>query len=74
MTDGIRECQPTWDQPRLFRRISELRDRGWTFVFLGANQDSYATGGGLGVDAGNVSNFVTSADGVSSTYDGLTER
>ena len=31
--------------------------RGWTFVFLGANQDSYAAGGQVGFHAGNVSNF-----------------
>jgi hypothetical protein len=30
-----------WTHPDLFRRVADLRQRGWTFVFLGANQDSY---------------------------------
>jgi hypothetical protein len=42
---------------RLFRRIEKLRQRGWTFVFLGANQDTYAVGGQMAMPAGNVSNF-----------------
>ena len=71
MTDGLENASRRWDQPSLFRRIGELRDRGWTFVFLGANQDSYEAGGALGMDAGNVSNFRADAAGVAATYDGL---
>jgi ADP-ribosylglycohydrolase len=71
MTDGMENASRRWDQPALFRRIGDLRDRGWTFVFLGANQDSYAAGGALGVDAGNVSNFRPDAVGLAATYDGL---
>jgi hypothetical protein len=71
MTDGMENASRRWDQPTLFRRISDLRDRGWTFVFLGANQDSYEAGGALGVGAGNVSNFAPSADGMAATYSGL---
>ena len=32
-------------------------------MFLGANQDSYATGGSVGFQAGNVSNFEAEPDG-----------
>jgi len=40
--------------------VSKLKKEGnWTFVFLGANQDSWATGNLIGVDAGNVANFDT---------------
>ena len=44
-TDGHENASRDWTQQRLFARIGALRDRGWTFVFLGANQDSYAAGG-----------------------------
>ena len=40
-------------------------------MFLGANQDSYAAGAGLGMHHGNVSNFSPTPDGVRATYDGL---
>jgi hypothetical protein len=40
-------------------------------VFLGANQDSYATGAQLALPAGNVSNFRADAVGVAAMTDGL---
>jgi ADP-ribosylglycohydrolase len=70
-TDGLENASRDWTQKRLFARIGELRDRGWTFVFLGANQDSYASGGDLGIHAGNTSNFTSSPIGVQTAYSGL---
>ena len=52
-------------------RISDLQDRGWTFVFLGANQDSYAEGGALGFASGSTSNFAATAPSVAAAYAGL---
>jgi hypothetical protein len=40
-------------------------------VFLGANQDSYATGAQLAMPAGNVSNFRADAQGVTAMTDDL---
>ncbi len=40
-------------------------------MFLGANQDSYATGVQLAMPAGNVSNFRADALGVAAMTDGL---
>jgi ADP-ribosylglycohydrolase len=71
LTDGEENASRHWTQRTLFARIDALRARGWTFVFLGANQDSYASGGSVGFQAGNVSNFEASPDGVHAAYDGL---
>ena len=70
-TDGHENASRDWTQQRLFARIGALRDRGWTFVFLGANQDSYAAGGDVGFHAGNTSNFTSSPIGVQAAYSGL---
>jgi ADP-ribosylglycohydrolase len=70
-TDGYENASREWTQQRLFARIGELRDRGWTFVFLGANQDSYSAGGDVGFSAGNTSNFTSSPIGVQAAYSGL---
>ena len=56
-TDGAENASHRWTRERLFRRITKMKKRGWTFVFLGANQDSYAEAGALGVRAGSISNF-----------------
>ncbi len=71
MTDGGENASHRWSQRELFERIGSLRERGWTFVFLGANQDSYLAGAQLDIGAGNVSNFAPTAAGVQATYDGL---
>ena len=71
LTDGDENASHEWTHKRLFRRIEKLRQRGWTFVFLGANQDSYAVGGQMAMPEGNVSNFRADEMGVSATYAGL---
>jgi ADP-ribosylglycohydrolase len=71
LTDGHENASVEWTHQRLFRRIRQLSQRGWTFVFLGANQDSYAVGGQMAMPAGNVSNFRPDRMGVSATYAGL---
>jgi ADP-ribosylglycohydrolase len=71
LTDGHENASGEWTHQRLFRRIAKLRDRGWTFVFLGANQDSYAVGDQMAMPAGNVSSFRPDEDGMVATYAGL---
>jgi Mg-chelatase subunit ChlD len=72
MTDGLENASGCWTAPAIFDRIKGLREAGWTFVFLGANQDSYATGSAMGVVAGNTSNFTASPTSVLATHRGLT--
>lgn len=71
LTDGMENASCTWTQQKLFKRIGKLRSAGWTFVFLGANQDSYEAGAGLSMAAGNVSNFRADAVGTAAAYAGL---
>ena len=70
-TDGMENASSDWTQKKLFARISKLRSAGWTFVFLGANQDSYEAGAGLAMAAGNVSNFRADSGGTAAAYAGL---
>jgi ADP-ribosylglycohydrolase len=71
LTDGYENASGEWTSTSIHQRIEQLKARGWTFVFLGANQDSYATGAAMAMSAGNVSNFAPSESGVAATYDGL---
>ena len=70
-TDRLENASHQWTHKTLFARINALGSKGWTFVFLGANQDSYATGAQLAMPAGNVSNFRADAQGVAAMTDGL---
>src|SRR4029453_5166045 len=47
-TDGMENASRQWNREALFDRITRLKEQGWTFVFLGANQDSYLAGHHIG--------------------------
>ncbi len=56
-TDGEENASCRWTRSALFERIAALKAAGWAFVFLGANQDSYAEAGSLGFAPGSTSNW-----------------
>src|SRR5262249_50471146 len=60
-TDGEENSSHRWTRAALFERIKGLEAKGWAFVFLGANQDSYAEAGALGFAAGSTSNWRSGA-------------
>ena len=48
-TDGLENASTDCTRDKAFELIKERRDRGWTFAFLGANQDAFASGAAIGV-------------------------
>jgi Mg-chelatase subunit ChlD len=67
-TDGLENASRRWRQRGIFDRIEEKKAEGWTFVFMGANQDSYAAGGDMGMAAGSISNFSASPIGTRTAF------
>jgi Mg-chelatase subunit ChlD len=53
ITDGMENASSDFDQARVYQMISERRERGWVFAFLGADQDVYTEGDKVGVAVGN---------------------
>lgn len=53
-TDGQENASKEYTRDAIFALIAEKKKTGWTFVFLGADQDAWATGQLLGLDKGNV--------------------
>jgi hypothetical protein len=45
----------------------------WDFVFMGANIDAFSVGGGLGIMNCSTRSFVATKEGVSSSWDDLTQ-
>ena len=56
-TDGLENASRNWTRDQVFELIEQKKGQGWTFVFMGANQDAYAEGSRIGFQAGNVQNF-----------------
>ena len=44
-TDGLENASHRFERAQVFDMIKNRMDNDWTFVFMGANQDSYAEGG-----------------------------
>jgi Mg-chelatase subunit ChlD len=57
-TDGLENASQEWTRERVLAAVTEQIEKyGWTFTYLGANQDAIAVGTGLGIPAGNSLTF-----------------
>ncbi len=70
-TDGQENQSREYDKAKLFDLVKKREDAGWSFVYLGANQDSYEEGGHIGYAAGNTQNFGASPAGASAVFASL---
>ena len=58
MTDGFENVSRMFDARKINEMIKHQTEKyGWQFTYLGANQDSFAVGSSLGIDAGKISNY-----------------
>ena len=67
-TDGLENDSHRYDRPKVFELVKKRQDDGWAFVFMGANQDSYATGGDLGFDPGSTQQFRGDSHGTRASW------
>lgn len=59
ITDGEENASKEYTRQMIFDKIKEKEKLGWTFVFMGANQDAWAEGYKIGALQGNTMNFNT---------------
>lgn len=72
MTDGGENASQEFTETHLNNMKKNLENKGnFTFVFLGANQDSYAVASKFGFGKGNTANFNASNVGVKSVMDNM---
>lgn len=56
-TDGQENHSQEFTRDAIFSLIGEKKKAGWTFAFLGADQDAWKAGQSLGLDQGNVMSY-----------------
>lgn len=57
---------------RVFEKVTHQRENyAWEFIFMGANQDAYATATGLGISPQNNVTYTASKGGTRAALDGL---
>jgi uncharacterized protein YegL len=49
ITDGYENASIHWNGPQIKSLVEELRHKGWTFTYIGANQDVEAVAGSMGI-------------------------
>lgn len=49
ITDGYENASVHWSGPQIKSYVEELRQAGWTFTYIGANQDVEAVAGSMGI-------------------------
>lgn len=49
ITDGYENASEHWTGPQIKSLVEELRHMGWTFTYIGANQDVEAVAGSMGI-------------------------
>jgi len=59
-TDGQENASKEYTREMIFDLIKEKTDAGWTFVFLGADQDAYAASATIGITMGNTLSYASS--------------
>ncbi len=52
-TDGQENASTDCNRTKAFGLIKDRRERGWTFAFLGANQDAFAAGESISIAHGS---------------------
>lgn len=72
-TDGEENQSREYSQEKIFELIKKRQESGWTFVFLGADQDAYQAGGRIGLSVGNTQNFAADGEGNASAFSGLSK-
>jgi hypothetical protein len=74
MTDGLENASREFTQRQVFDMIRDREQRGYEFVYLGANQDAYAVAGTVGVTADKTRNWVASDKGARTMHARLNQQ
>lgn len=57
MTDGEENSSREYSREQIFKLVKDHEEQGWTFIFLGANQDAWETGASMGLSGGNILSY-----------------
>lgn len=72
ITDGAENASHEYTRAKVMNLVSKARDKGWEFVFMGADIDAYDIGTGIGVAAASTYSYSSSPEGTQVAYAALT--
>ena len=73
ITDGYENASCKYHQGHVQNLIGALKERGWEFLFLGANMEAEKEGAGLGIQKEDTVDFVPDQEGISLNFEVMCE-
>ena len=70
-TDGLENASREFRGSDIRRMISRQKEKGWEFLFLGANIDSAETAERIGIDRSRAADYVADSEGVGVNFECL---
>lgn len=72
-TDGMENCSRDYSYDRVRSLIESHKEKGWEFLFLGANIDAAREAARFGIDASRTANYRADSRGTEVIYDSISE-
>ena len=70
-TDGLENASSRFSGSDVRRMIEERREKGWEFLFLGANIDAAAAARDFGLSEKNAADFISDGEGIRTMYESI---
>lgn len=67
-TDGCENSSSEYTVKMVRKMIEEQQERGWQFIFMGANMDAVAEAGKLGINKNHAVSYENDSEGVALNY------
>lgn len=67
-TDGEENSSKTYNREAVFTMIEEHQAKGWTFTYLGANQNAYEEASAMGIRRGSTQAYAGDGAGAAQAY------
>lgn len=68
LTDGEENASKVYSEARIHTLVSAAQERGWTFIYLAANIDAFATGQQYGFNPTHTYSFAHDAAGTAEAF------
>ena len=74
ITDGMENSSREYSKAQIKKMITQKQnEKGWEFIFLGANIDAASEAGSLGIKGSNAVKYKNSSDGVQRNFEAISE-
>ena len=73
ITDGMENASHRFSRDRIALMVSQRREQGWEFVFLGANMDAIQVAQGFGIAPDRAATYMADPEGTQLNYEAVSE-